>query len=142
MKDSIHHLASDDASPASGHPGTEQEIRVLERLKRKQIELENVELPLADKLINDLGLGIHVDRQVTCPAGRIDIVTPDDLFECKAHGDERSIFEAARQLRRYAPHFPGRNLMIVVLFIEPEAKWLQKAFSAVGIGIIELDFEP
>jgi hypothetical protein len=127
--------ASADAAQASGHPGTEA-------LKRRQPELENVELPLADKLINQLGLGIHVDRQVSCPGGRVDVLTPDDIFECKAEGDERSIFEAARQLRRYAPHFPGRALNVVVPIVHPEARWLMRAFRAVDIGIIQLDLEP
>ena len=101
-----------------------------------------VELPLARKLMEEHGH--HIERQVSCPGGRVDIVDYDEnaIIECKVDGSLQALFDAAKQLKRYEPYFPGKSLLIAVPVLEDEARWLAKAFRAVGIQILQTDLEP
>ena len=97
-----------------------------------------VEAPLAAALI---AAGRTILRQVRCPAGQIDIwdATNNRLFECKARGSSGSVADAASQLRRYAPHYPGAQLIIAVPRIEPEALWLADLLEANGFVFLEIE---
>jgi len=60
--------------------------------------------------------GIQAERQVSCPAGKIDVVTPDALYEVELFLSRDVFFHALGQVLLYRQSFdPTRNAIIAGL---------------------------
>ena len=112
-------------------------VKTLKFIRSRGGEVTEVEAPLAKARI---AAGHKIRRQHKCAGGIIDIydLTTDELIECKHRGTSASLGEAAGQLQRYRRSFPGTNLVIAVLAIEPDAFWLANLLSQQGIAVIEI----
>lgn len=67
---------------------------------------------LADWLMS---MGHTVYREVSCPDGRIDLLTQGFLIECKRYLTPECLDKAAGQLGRYRRHFPTQQMVIAGL---------------------------
>lgn len=85
-------------------------------------------------------LGHSIRRQVKCDGGFADLVDQSisQLVECKYLGTNSSLGEAAAQLQRYSPSFPGLTPVIAVLRIRADAQWLADVLRREGFTILEL----
>jgi hypothetical protein len=62
------------------------------------------------------GQGMQVKRQVSCPAGKLDLVTPDALYEVELFLSRDIFFHALGQILLYRQSFdPTRNAIIAGL---------------------------
>jgi hypothetical protein len=65
--------------------------------------------------------GIHAERQVSCSAGRIDIVTSDALYEVELFLSRDVFFHALGQILLYRQSFDPTRKAIIVGFLDPGA---------------------
>jgi hypothetical protein len=65
--------------------------------------------------------GIQAERQVSCPAGRIDIVTSDALYEVELFLSRDVFFHALGQILLYRQSFDPTKKAIIVGFADPGA---------------------
>lgn len=60
------------------------------------------------------GSGMFVMRQVTCPAGRADLVTKNAIIECKDELTRTTLQQAIGQLSLYKPHLNPRARLAII----------------------------
>jgi hypothetical protein len=108
------------------------------RERREGDESKLVEIPLASFLRE---IGYQIKRQVSCCAGRIDIlnITTKELIECKAKGNGRSLYDAAFQLKHYQTFYPDHRLVIAVPSIKPDYEWFAEALRSARFCILEVE---
>jgi hypothetical protein len=63
--------------------------------------------------------GIPAERQVTCPAGKIDIVTPDALYEVELFLSRDVFFHALGQVLLYRQSFDPMRRAIIAGLLDP-----------------------
>jgi hypothetical protein len=78
---------------------------------RNYVERDEVQLPLA-QILRDKGY--KVELEVPVSDGRIDILTPDEIIECKQTLTRESGYSASGQLDYYSAFFPHHAKAVAV----------------------------